>query len=145
MPISKYPLLSAMLMSRPFDEVIERSKTNSFKAKTKIDARSDAAMIRGYAQQYIGEIIKLLDKVPRQMLLLFKMNDCLRHIDHTLGSNTNTLVIAGKYAVRAVYKSRDNQGSLIKGLRNWFSHMLVISRIRLFEVAEWWASYERRL
>mmetsp|Transcript_2372 Transcript_2372/g.3389 ORF Transcript_2372/g.3389 Transcript_2372/m.3389 type:complete len:678 (-) Transcript_2372:1160-3193(-) len=139
-----YPLLSAMLMSRPFDEVVERSKTNSFTAKIKIDAKSDAAMIRGYAQQYIGEIIKLLDKVPRQMLLLFKMNDCLRHIDHTLGSNANTLVIAGKYAVKAVYKSRCNQRTFINRLKDWFSYMFVMSRIRLFEAAEWWA-YERRL
>lgn len=159
-------------MSRPFDEVIERSKTKSFTAKSQIDAKSDAAMIRGYAQQYIGEIIKLLDKVPRQMLLLFKMNDCLRHIDHALGSNANTLVVAGKYAAKAVYrdgggssgssssnnansssdsmnsskiiKYQSNSRTFVKNIREWFSFMIVMSRIRIFEVVEWW-SYERRL
>ncbi len=135
-----------MLMSRPFDEVIERSKTNSFRAK-KIDAKSDAAMIRGYAQQYLGEIIKLLDKVPRQMLLLFKMNDCLRHIDHALGSNANTtLVIAGKYAAKAVYrdslkkkaKEASVGGHLVNNLREWFSFVVVMSRIKIYEFVEWW-------
>lgn len=144
-------------MSRPFDEVIERSKTKSFRAK-KIDAKSDAAMIRGYAQQYIGEIIKLLDKVPRQMLLLFKMNDCLRHIDHALGTNANTtLVIAGKFAARAVYNDRtkkkqtknfDGEISRPKGmvnnLKEWFSFVVVMSRIRIYEFVEWWIN-ERKL
>ncbi len=140
-------------MSRPFDEVIERSKTQSFRAK-KIDAKSDAAMIRGYAQQYLGEIIKLLDKVPRQMLLLFKMNDCLRHIDHALDSNANTtLVIAGKYAAKAVYndstKEKANSNSsrasgMMNNLREWFSFVVVMSRIRMYELVEWWI-HERKL
>ena len=134
-----------MLMSRPFDEVLERSKTKSFSAKKKIDDKSDAAMIRGYAQQYIGEIIKLLDKVPRQMLLLFKMNDCLRHIDHALGSNsTKNLVIAGKYAVRASYKDDNKIGNKYKprtfmsDFKKWLSFITVMSRIRLYEIVEWW-------
>jgi len=60
-----YPLLAAMLTSRPFDEVMQRSKTKSFTAKDSIDSASDAAMSRGYAQQYLKEIIQMLDKVPR--------------------------------------------------------------------------------
>ena len=143
--VAKYPLLSAMLMSRPFDEVIERSKTNSFTAEKKIDAKSDAAMIRGYAQQYLGEIIKMLDKVPRQMLLLFKMNDCLRHIDHVLGSNANTnLVISGKYAAKAVYsncieKSKQNRlGISMDNMKQWFSFVFVMTRIRIYELIDWW-------
>lgn len=35
-------------------------------------------MVRGYVQQYAAEIALLLSKVDRQMLLLFKTNDCLR-------------------------------------------------------------------
>jgi len=56
-----YPLLAAMLISRPFDEVMQKSKSKSCAAKESIDSASDAAMIRGYK-----EIIQMLDKVPRQ-------------------------------------------------------------------------------
>lgn len=128
-----------MLMSRPFDEVIERSKTKSFSTSKKIDTKSDAAMIRGYAQQYIGEIIKLLDKVPRQMLLLFKMNDCLRHVDHVLGSNpTKNLIISGKYAVNASFKEKlKKDKNTINRFRQWMSFMMVISKIKIYEVVQW--------
>jgi len=84
-----------MLTSRPFDEVIERSQTRSFDSSTTSSSDQtggDKAVIRGYAQRYLKEIISMLDIVPRQMLLIFKMNDCLRHVDYALGSPTNTLV-----------------------------------------------------
>jgi len=133
-----FPLLAAMLTSRPFDEVIERNKTKSFTAKDSIDANSDVAMIRGYAQQYLKEIIQMLDKVPRQMLLLFKMNDCLRHIDHSLGSPANTTVIAGKYAAEAVYsheKEGTSMNSISSRIKLWMSHFVLMTRIKVFEFA----------
>eukprot|EP00804_Cyclotella_cryptica_P010735 CCRYP_005504-RA/>CCRYP_005504-RA protein AED:0.02 eAED:0.02 QI:230/1/1/1/0.66/0.25/4/2664/549 len=63
-----YPLLAAMLTSRPFDEVIERSQTRSFDASQisgSDKSGGDKAVIRGYAQRYIKEIISMLDIVPR--------------------------------------------------------------------------------
>ncbi len=131
--IAKYPLLSAMLTSRPFDEIVERTKTKSFTCRHSIDSASDSAMIRGYAQRYLKEIIQMLDRVPRQMLLLFKMNDCLRHIDHSLGSPANTLVIAGKYACMAVYDDQIEQLTIFGRLREWISYFKVMSRIKVYE------------
>lgn len=86
-----------MLTSRPFDEVVERSQTKSLDASLASNGGGDKAVIRGYAQRYIKEIITMLDIVPRQMLLIFKMNDCLRHVDFALGSPVNSLVVAGQY------------------------------------------------
>lgn len=137
-----YPLLAAMLTSRPFDEIMERSKSRSFTTKDaasmSMDANADAAMIRGYAQQYLKEIIQMLDKVPRQMLLLFKMNDCLRHIDHALGSPANTMVVAGKYAAQALYDDDHDKararGGIVGRLHRWVSHLFIMTRIRAFEL-----------
>ena len=105
-----FPLLAAMLTSRPFDEIVERSKTQAIGGQsptrnyTAMDSKSDTAMIRSYAQQYLPQIISMLDVVPRQMLLLFKLNDCLRHLDLALESSpTHSLLVAGRYAVKAVY------------------------------------------
>lgn len=55
--ISQYPLLAAMLTSRPFDEVIERSHTRTFDVASKTSGSDqmggDKAVIRGYAQRYL--------------------------------------------------------------------------------------------
>ena len=157
-----------MLTSRPFDEILERSKTKSFSPVKKshinnddsVEAAADKAMIRGYAQQYLQEIIQMLDKVPRQMLLLFKMNDCLRHIEHTLGAPTNSsLIVAGKYAAETVFREEEkrlrdrnrssNAESYYNGGRNrskvilarfksWISYLAVLSRIHIHDLTLWW-------
>lgn len=42
------------------------------------DIEAEKEMVRGYVQQYAADIALLLSKVDRQLLLLFKTNDCLR-------------------------------------------------------------------
>lgn len=95
----------------------------------------------------------------RQMLLIFKMNDCLRHVDYALGSPTNTLVrfldssvrliefyllsrpafqvVAGKYASERVYNSdkrRLRNGRFLDMFRSWLSYMNVMLRIKTYEL-----------
>jgi aarF domain-containing kinase len=130
-----YPLLAAMLTSRPFDEIQKRSKTRTFSAVSDIDANSDKAMIRGYAQQYLNEIILMLDKVPRQMLLLFKLNDCIRHIDTALGSSANSLVISGKYASELVYNHAKERFSFFEGIREWIKYAILTTKIKVYEIS----------
>lgn len=129
-----------MLTSRPFDEVVERSQTRSLDASSMTGASQrggDKAVIRGYAQRYIKEIISMLDIVPRQMLLIFKMNDCLRHVDYALGSPANTLVVAGRYASKRVFECDQNmqeKGGLFNLFKCWLSYVHVLFRINSFEL-----------
>lgn len=140
-----YPLLAAMLTSRPFDEVIERSRTRSLEAALS-NGGGDKAVIRLYAQRYLKEIIDMLDIVPRQMLLIFKMNDCLRHVDYALGSPANNLVIAGKYASRRVlYSDLRGDGSVFGLIRSWISYAHVLIRINSYEVWKWISSSNRSI
>lgn len=104
----------------------------------------------------------MLDIVPRQMLLIFKMNDCLRHVDNALGSPTNTLVsfvtiasffpckhfscisllqslkiVAGKYASERVLdsdKRKHKKGRFIDMFRSWLSYVHVMFRIKTYEL-----------
>ena len=136
----QYPLLAAMLTSRPFDEVVERSQSRSLDASTVSSGGGDEAVIRGYAQRYIREIVQMLDIVPRQMLLIFKMNDCLRHVDMALGSPVNNLVVAGKYASKRVYESdkekrQQSKGGVLSLLRDWLSYIKVLMRINMYELS----------
>jgi len=134
-----YPLLASMLTSRPFDEVIERSRTQSLEATSGGNDGGDKAVIRGYAQRYLKDIIAMLDIVPRQMLLIFKLNDCLRHVDMALGSPVNTLAVAGKYASRRVFESdrrkqRESNGGVLGLLQAWLSYARVLFRISGYEI-----------
>jgi aarF domain-containing kinase len=134
-----YPLFAAMLTARPYDEIIERSKTGSFSAPSASpSSQADRAVIRGYAKQFLTDIFVLLGILPRQMLLLLKMNDCLRHIDFALGSPTNTLVVAGMYASKAVYEEEAKQRrSLGSRLHSWLDYMHVYIRIQVFDFGTW--------
>ncbi|GMH80938.1 hypothetical protein TL16_g08758, partial [Triparma laevis f. inornata] len=79
-----FPLLAAMITARPFDEVLDRRRSGLLGLGGSKEADKEP-MLRGYAVRFMGEILKLLEDVPRELPLLLKMNDCLRHIDHALG------------------------------------------------------------
>ncbi|KAG7340058.1 ABC1 family-domain containing protein [Nitzschia inconspicua] len=137
-----YPLFAAMLTARPYDEIIERSRTGSFQtpvSNRSPESQADRAVIRGYAKQFLSEIFALLGVLPRQMLLLLKMNDCLRHIDMTLDTPTNTLVIAGKYASKALYLQQwqESKSSVIGKMNAWLSYIRVLVRINIYEIGVW--------
>lgn len=97
-------------------------------------------MIKGYAQRYLKEIIQMLDTVPRQMLLLFKMNDCMRHISYTLGSPSSTnIVVAGSHAAQAVFRESSEHSNVKtrifgSGLSNLYSYMKIHTRLFIYEL-----------
>lgn len=135
-----YPLFAAMLTARPYDEIIERSKTGSFSAPCAApESQADRAVIRGYAKQFLKEIFVLLGVLPRQMLLLLKMNDCLRHIDFALDSPTNTLVVAGKFASKAVHENRLKRSDCSRSSRllSWIDYTKVLFRIKIHDLGAW--------
>lgn len=133
-----YPLFAAMLTARPYDEIIERSRTGSFAAaEAAPESQADRAVIRGYAKQFMKDIFVLLGTLPPQMLLLLKMNDCLRHIDFALGSPANTLVIAGKFASKAVYEQQQTSTSVKGRMSAWIQYMKVLVRIQIYDLGIW--------
>jgi len=128
-----------MLTSRPFDEVVERSRTRSLDVTPVGNGGGDKLVIQGYAQRYLKEIVAMLDIVPRHMLIIFKMNDCLRHVDMALGSPANNLVVAGRYASWRVFERERNKqlqsnGGFLCLLRDWFSYMNVLLRVNSYEL-----------
>jgi aarF domain-containing kinase len=133
-----YTLFAAMLTARPFDELIERSKQGSLHYEVQAGNSADKAMIKGYAQQFLHEIFGLLNRLPRQMLLLLKMNDCLRHIDYILGSPTNTVVVTGQYAAEAVYRENlRHSRSWWDRWHNWWTLMQIHFRVHLHDWTVW--------
>jgi hypothetical protein len=66
------------------------------------------------------------------------MNDCLRHIDYSLGSPTNTLVACGRYAAQAVYEDTLQRGSWLGHFQAWLAYMHVLARIQIHDLGIWW-------
>ncbi|KAH8049377.1 hypothetical protein JL722_11907 [Aureococcus anophagefferens] len=108
-----YPLFAAMLTQRPWDDVANPDM-NSLRS----NGAADNAMLQAYAERYAKEITLVLDRVPRQMLLLLKMSDCLRHLDRGRGDN-NTHAHGHACADALFAEDRDVRAWLNLKLRLW--------------------------
>ena len=96
-----------------------------------------AELIRVNATTYVTEITELLNRVPRQLLLLLKTNDLLRSIDFRLktSATSRSFVTMSRCCIRAVTEQRLK---LCNGWKDWvqiqadstFSHL----RITLYQV-----------
>lgn len=71
--------------------------------------------IQTFAVTYIPEITEVLNRVPRQMILLLKTNDLLRGIDAKL-SATKSFVTLSRCCVRAV---KEHDLSKCDGFKCW--------------------------
>jgi hypothetical protein len=70
----------------------------------------------------------MLNKVPRQMLLLFKANDCLRHLDRKLGASSATLLATARHTARALVGHAWHSGS-------WVTYLTSLADLALVELA----------
>ena len=84
------------------------------------------------ATRYLNLISELLNRVPRQLLLLFKTNDLLRSIDHTLDTSATarSFITMARCCVRALTSLRLEQ------CRTWYCRLGVyanaaVSHIRI--------------
>jgi aarF domain-containing kinase len=147
-----YPLLAAMLTARPWDDIVSpdldsltpRGNGGVVKGGREAgeageagegagaagadDADEDQAKIGGYVQKYAQHIGEILNRVPRQMLLLFKTNDCLRHSDRMLGCPVNTFLTTARMCVRALAVEEQRAKP---GWRSWMRGLLARLRVEL--------------
>ncbi|XP_074091727.1 aarF domain-containing protein kinase 1 isoform X4 [Macrotis lagotis] len=77
-----YPLFACMLTARSWDSVSRGI------GKAPVTANEDVE-IRNNAATYLPQISQLLNKVPRQMLLILKTNDLLRGIETALSTRAS--------------------------------------------------------
>ena len=99
--------------------------------------------IRTQASRYVPQISDILNKVPREMLLIFKTNDLLRGIETNLKTraNTKSFITMSKSCVRALYsfKSRFCDGWRCR-LRITMKKNFTLFLINLYVFKEWLGS-----
>ncbi|XP_059907267.1 aarF domain-containing protein kinase 1-like [Gadus macrocephalus] len=93
--------------------------------------------IRTNVSQYLPQISELLNRVPRQMLLLLKTNDLLRGIEAALQTRaaSSSFLNMSRCCVRALARHRRSKASSrTRRLRISVGEVLGLWRLGLYEV-----------
>ncbi|QRW14873.1 ABC1 family protein [Ceratobasidium sp. AG-Ba] len=94
----------------------------------------------------VEAIFDLLRKVPRRVLMILKLNDLTRNLDHALStthSEVRVFVIMARYCSRAVWEdARKNAGWSLELVGHWFAYIAINKGLR---VVEWWMDTRGRM
>ncbi|KAM6255396.1 aarF domain-containing protein kinase 1 isoform 1-T1 [Spheniscus humboldti] len=128
-----YPLFACMLTARSWESVNRGIDRLPVSASEDVEIRSNAAA-------YLPQITRLLNNVPRQMLLLLKTNDLLRGIEsalHTRASASSFLNMS-RCCIRAVSTyQRSKSHSLYRRAQISLTEALSLWQINLYELFLW--------
>ncbi|XP_037072710.1 aarF domain-containing protein kinase 1-like [Pollicipes pollicipes] len=125
-----YGLLACMVAGRSWQAI-----TSGLDRQKLTDA--EEGTIKEEVGRYLPEIASVLNKVPRELLLIFKTNDLLRGIEYSLGTkgSMTSLITMSECCVRSVYGERYEQCSSVAGRaallagKHW-----TLLKIKLYEV-----------
>ncbi|XP_028409857.1 uncharacterized aarF domain-containing protein kinase 1-like isoform X2 [Dendronephthya gigantea] len=112
-----YGIFACMLSARTWNTVISGMKQTPFSQNEMEELRSSVAM-------YLSDISNVLNRVPRQLLLILKTNDLLRGIDHQLRTSeaSRSFVTMSKCCAKAVAREE------WKSCTTWYDRLMVYGR-----------------
>ncbi|XP_023684597.2 aarF domain-containing protein kinase 1 isoform X1 [Paramormyrops kingsleyae] len=128
-----FPLFACVLTARSW------ASLNAGISRTAVTSLEDTE-IRANAARYLPQISELLNKVPRQMLLLLKTNDLLRGIETVLQTraNASSFLNMSRCCVRALSRhGRSKARYRPRWLQIFLSEVLTLWQINLYEVFLW--------
>uniref|UniRef100_UPI003AADEF03 aarF domain-containing protein kinase 1 n=1 Tax=Centroberyx gerrardi TaxID=166262 RepID=UPI003AADEF03 len=128
-----YPLFACVLTARSWTAV------NAGISSTPV-TNSEDVEIRTNAGLYLPQISELLNRVPRQMLLLLKTNDLLRGIETTLQTRaaSSSFINMSRCCIRAMARhKRSKARSRTRRLQIALAESLGLWRIGMYELFLW--------
>ncbi|XP_037551401.1 aarF domain-containing protein kinase 1 isoform X2 [Nematolebias whitei] len=128
-----YPLFACMLTARSWNSV------NAGISSVPVTHAEDVE-IRTNAAQYLPQISDLLNRVPRQMLLLLKTTDLLRGIETTLQTraSSSSFINMSRCCVRAVARhKRIKARSRRRRLQITLAESLSLWKLSVYELLLW--------
>ncbi|KAK6929471.1 ABC1 atypical kinase-like domain, partial [Dillenia turbinata] len=137
-----YALFAGVLTMRPWNRVVDPAIDHLVLEGNDND-RSELQM---FASQYFSEISELLSRLPRVILLMLKTNDCLRSVNHALGSSLETFLIIGRVSSEAILKAKmlENK-SLLRSINIWLEEVLLEARFLGMQMILWLLHLRRAL
>lgn len=132
-----FPLFASAITGRDYG--IVKSSVTAPRTTEEKKTISDAL-----GEGMLEQLIQLLGKVPKVILLILKTNDLTRSLDenlHTRNGPIRTFLILARYASRTVYEEQLEQltgsifwpSNLIEFLRAWSSHARIELKLALYE------------
>jgi hypothetical protein len=82
--------------SRPWKHILISRPESTRESLSAPDTDEDRHKIKTYVAKYAVDIGAMMNNVPRQMLLLFKANDCLRHLDRFYIADLSYLTLCAR-------------------------------------------------
>jgi aarF domain-containing kinase len=141
-----YPLFAAMLTYKPWDDVVGTTELQQGRLDLS-GSDAEKLLVRTNVAKYFREINALLARVPRDVLLLLKTNDCLHGLEAKLRAavlDTNqpqlvkgtTHVIMANYCLQALLEAdRSLEVSTGQTLHTWWRYYRDQCRL---SVASWY-------
>eukprot|EP00730_Choanoeca_flexa_P017886 TRINITY_DN8660_c0_g1_i4.p1 TRINITY_DN8660_c0_g1~~TRINITY_DN8660_c0_g1_i4.p1 ORF type:complete len:607 (+),score=96.02 TRINITY_DN8660_c0_g1_i4:101-1921(+) len=148
-----YPLFAAMLTYKPWDDVVAQKELSEGRLDlTGTDA--EKLLVRTNVAKYFREINALLARVPRDVLLLLKTNDCLHGLEAKLRAAVmdtdqpqlvkgTTHVIMADYCLRALLDtdtaaSGSRQQTVVTLVRYYRDQCMLSIAQWVMGLVEWW-------
>ncbi|XP_055016353.1 aarF domain-containing protein kinase 1 isoform X2 [Boleophthalmus pectinirostris] len=128
-----YPLFACVLTGRSWTAV------NSGISSAPI-TQSEDVEIRTNAARYLPQISELLNRIPRQMLLLLKTNDLLRGIESSLQTraSSSSFIYMSRCCVRALARhKRSKCRSRLKRLHLSVCEQVTLWKLTVYQVCVW--------
>lgn len=131
-----YPLFAGILTMRPWNRVIDPSVDHLVLQ----GSESDRSEIQMYASEYFFQISELLRRLPREIVLLLKTNDCLRAVNNSLlqEPSLESYLIIGRVSSEAVIEAKMlERKSLLGRINLWLEGILLEARFFGMQIALW--------
>lgn len=138
-----HKLWASMLTTLPWDRLMDAASTGSDKSRATLTPEQREET-KAHARAYAGAITRILQLIPRELLLILKTNDCLRSIDTELGHPVNSYAIFAKYIQAALNAEEDRKHPhawrLSRAIANAWAMAAVDMRLWQLGVYVWWHS-----
>ncbi|KAG9268895.1 putative aarF domain-containing protein kinase 1 [Astyanax mexicanus] len=128
-----YPLFACVLTARSWTSVSTGISQTPVTHSEDVEIRTNAAL-------YLPQISELLNRVPRQMLLLLKTNDLLRGIETVLQTraSSSSFLNMSRCCARAIARyKRSKTNSRTRQLQISLSETVTLWQISLYELMLW--------
>jgi aarF domain-containing kinase len=118
-----YELFAAIIVNRTYDDIMKKGKQMNTKSRLGEHTKAEEKdAIKQYALYYHKDIVRILDVIKRELLLVLKTNNYLKSIDSRLGNPNNSFTIINNTSWKVF--SRELRPRLSRGtyFREWWRY-----------------------
>lgn len=124
---AQFPLFASAITGRDYSVLRHRGVSTTAR-----DSGEKQAISEGFGEDLLQQLVQLLGKVPRIILLILKTNDLTRSLDEGLQTSqgpVRTFLILAKYASRAVWEEQKHR---LRSRWDWYMPANIMALITAF-------------